>query len=119
MLNVKAIHQDDCLRERYFGKLELTSCSNYEKVWKEDSIDPSHKKWQVESVYEVLNRVTSLVLKINNELSGENVILISHGDVCHILLAGLLARDIREHFRLDPLETGELREISFKTTDER
>ena len=32
-----ALQVEHALRERNFGNYEMTSCSNYEKVWEEDA----------------------------------------------------------------------------------
>ncbi len=111
LLAQSLITYDERLRERFYGKLELTSVKNYRKVWKEDFLNPEHHEWGVESVFEVLDRSTSLVSEINRARVGQNIILITHGDVGQILESGFLRQNPKNHRLLRPLKTGELREL--------
>lgn len=113
-INVKSIDYDDRLRERYFGEYDLSICENYEKIWAEDFRDPSHKKWRVESTYEVLDRSTSLIIDIEKEHSGKNIFLVTHGDICQILISAFLGRGPKYHRQIDLLKTGELRELKIE-----
>jgi broad specificity phosphatase PhoE len=45
------------LNERFFGDFEGKSHKHYEDVWKEDGTSSSHKRFNVESVDEVLLRM--------------------------------------------------------------
>jgi len=104
------IISENKLRERFFGEYDLSSCENYKKIWAEDSHDPKHKKWGVESTYEVLNRSTSLIVDIEKKHSEKNIFLVTHGDVCNILISVFRHRDPKHHYR-NTIKTGKFREL--------
>jgi len=72
------------LRERIFGDLELKPNYNYNKVWLEDALQKVESSYKAENVFNVLNRVLSLVYKIEQEHKNKNIILTSHGDTLQI-----------------------------------
>lgn len=106
---VKEIHYDSRLRERFFGEWELTPHVNYQKVWLEDYQNPCHKKWGVESTYEVLERVTSAVREIDSLYKGKQIIFVTHGDVAQILVSGYLNQNPQNHRQISSIKTGELK----------
>ena len=105
----KEIYYDSRLRERFFGEWELTENINYQKVWLEDFQNPYHKKWCVESTYEVLERVTSAVREIDSLYKDKQIIFVTHGDVAQILISGYLNQNPQSHRQLSSIETGELK----------
>lgn len=103
------------LRERNFGELEHTSNENYEKVWKEDELDPNHQEFQVESVSSVATRVQKLIDTLEQDYKGHKVILVSHGDTLQILQAQVFSHGkvaISQHRYLPHLNTCELRALN-------
>jgi len=98
------------LRERFFGEYDLSNCENYKKIWAEDSLDPKHKKWGVESTYEVLNRSTSLIVDIEKKHSEKNIFLVTHGDVSSILISAFLDKDPKYHYH-NKIKTGKFHEL--------
>jgi broad specificity phosphatase PhoE len=102
------------LNERNFGKLEGSSTGNYVPVWQEDKKDPEdtkHEEWGVETVEFVRERATAFIAEIEKIYTGFTVILAGHGDWLQILETAFRGMDPREHRDLQPLQTGELREV--------
>src|SRR5579884_2641884 len=83
----------DLLRERNFGCLEKGNRSAYLKVWHRDLLNPQHRQFDVESAEQVMERVTKLIMQIEAEYHGQNILLVSHADVLHILQAAFLKRN--------------------------
>lgn len=100
------------LRERYFGEWDLTSDSNYDNVWNDDAMDPSHTRRGVESVNSVMNRVTECVLDWESRLQNQMVVCIAHGDVLQIMQTCFAKIDGSKHRTLEHLETASLRELT-------
>lgn len=99
------------LRERDFGEWDLTSDANYENVWKDDAIDPSHTRRGVESVNSVMNRVSDCVLDWESRLENHMVVCIAHGDVLQIMQTCFAKIDGSKHRTLEHLETASLRQL--------
>ncbi len=99
------------LRERWFGDWEGKSNRYYETVWAADATDPTHQKWQVESVQQVADRTTELLQGIDETTVNQTYLLVSHGDPLQILLTAILGNDLRTHRGLEPLMTAEIRQI--------
>jgi broad specificity phosphatase PhoE len=112
VLNVEGIYFDARLRERFFGDWELTSDANYATVWQEDQANPCHKKWGVESTYEVLERMTSAVREINSMHENKHIIFVTHGDAAQILYCGFLGQNPQHHRSVVAMKTGSLRLLS-------
>lgn len=112
-LDVQTIVFDSRLRERFFGDFELKKSDNYQTVWDDDSVDPHHQRWNVESTAQVLSRTTSLVSELERAGSGKTYILVTHGDPGQILETGFRNMESSEHRSLDPLTTAELREMKY------
>ncbi len=111
------IRIEPALRERDFGDFEGHGDSElvYQQVWREDALDPSHSRWQVESAAAVQHRVTTLVAEIDTCATAHGAVLcllVSHGDTLKILETGLrrqspaLHQDARV---VRPFRTGEIR----------
>lgn len=102
------------LRERNFGKWEKTSNKNYNEVWKDDKINPSHKNGGVESANDVQKRVTNMILDLEREFNGRKILLVSHGDALQILQTGFLKISPSEHRDITHLNVAEIRELILK-----
>jgi len=111
ILNNKKLYFKKNLRERYFGLFDQKSNQNYQNVWLEDKKDPSHKKNNVESVDNVLNRTTSLILALEKKYNLKKILLISHGDPLQILQTAFLKISPANHRKIDHLDVAEIREL--------
>lgn len=109
------------LRERYFGTLNGGPDNRYPDVWRMDRRDPNHTVFNVESVNDVLRRVTNLVLDIDQELDpldgSYTCILVAHGDVLQILQTGFEKIDGSMHRSLPHLETAVPRNLELTPED--
>lgn len=99
------------LRERWFGEWDLSSDENYEKVWKDDAVDPSHRTLGVESVNSVMDRVTECILEWDLRMENHMIVCVAHGDVLQILQTSFCKLDGSKHRTLDHLETATLRKL--------
>ena len=97
------------LRERCFGTWEGTPTANYRSVWAAD--EAGHAESDVETVHAVLTRATALIMELEREHSGRDILLVSHGDTLQILQAGFPGWTRARHRRLPHLETAEIRRI--------
>lgn len=100
------------LRERWFGKLEKTINQNYQKVWSKDEVDPNDNSDDVESVLQVLTRVTRLIEELEFTYKDEKILLVSHGDVLQILQTEFVKTSCRFHRQMPHLELAEIRELT-------
>ncbi|BBN08859.1 hypothetical protein MPTK1_4g15040 [Marchantia polymorpha subsp. ruderalis] len=122
------------LRERFFGSpLELQSHDHYPEIWKIDAQDPMVGSEGGESVADVAIRVIRALLRIEQEVNGHAVIIVSHGDTLQILqtviahaLSGAVTENdslqshleeainpaVLQRHRSFALETGELRRLT-------
>ncbi|QEG23643.1 histidine phosphatase family protein [Mariniblastus fucicola] len=100
------------LRERYFGDFESTSNLNYQTVWQQDAADPEHSQWNVESVSSVADRVLAELQDLNESAKETTFVIVSHGDSLQILETALKQLPLSTHRERDPLQPGELRELS-------
>ena len=103
------VQQTPELRERFFGDWDGQSDDNYQGVWAADAQDPKHKKWRVESVSEVAQRMKGFVASLDTLDPEQACLLVSHGDPLQILITALLDGDLRRHRELEPLQTAEVR----------
>jgi broad specificity phosphatase PhoE len=100
--------------QRWFGDWEKTGNANYQKVWDIDKSDPEHKEQNVESANDVQKRTTELVADIENEYSGKNILLVSHGDALQILQTGFKKVSPATHRELEHLQTAEIRKLDLE-----
>lgn len=107
-------YPDSNLKERFFGEFELTENSNYEKGWEEDSTDPTHTNFGVESVESVAKRMVEVVKRSGRRYSEKDVILVTHGDPGQILQCVFDGLNPADHRSLQDLETAELRPMPSK-----
>lgn len=99
---------DAGLTERDFGDLELGSDGAYAEVWKEDLRDPTHRRWGVESVEDVLRRAGAVVEAWSCAEDVTTVVLCTHGDVASTLLCAAHGAPLGRHREVGALETGAL-----------
>ncbi|MDH5352893.1 MAG: histidine phosphatase family protein, partial [Gammaproteobacteria bacterium] len=103
---------EECLRERYFGQLELGPDTRYPDIWLFDKQDPGHREQGVESVNSVLRRASTVVHQCEKKFKTEIVLLIAHGDILQILQTAFSGIPASCHRELRHLETAELRELT-------
>lgn len=101
---------DARLRERFFGSYNGTSDDHYRIVWAHDERGESPGEG-VELPEHVLARALSVIEDLEKTASG-TIILVSHGDVCQILLAWALGRRPNEHRSIAHMKTAELRALN-------
>ncbi|NIT01386.1 MAG: histidine phosphatase family protein, partial [Candidatus Latescibacteria bacterium] len=77
----------------------------YSRIWEEDRVNPDSDRDRVESANRVMRRVTSLVVDLEREFSGEAFLLVSHGDAIQILQTAFSGLDAALHREIDHLET--------------
>jgi broad specificity phosphatase PhoE len=111
ILKINEIHFTKFLRERFFGNFEETDNTNYDNVWKHDKNDPNHEIEEVESVNQVLDRATKLILTLEEKYQNKKILLVSHGDTLQILETGFRKSCSSTHRKIKSLETAELREL--------
>ena len=80
-------------------------------MWDIDKENPKHKEFEVESAQEVQERILSLVNDLENQYSGEKILLVSHGDVLQILQTGFLNQSPDSHREIPHLKTAEIKEL--------
>jgi probable phosphoglycerate mutase len=103
--------EESRLRERDFGELELTADDSYDEVWQQDEVNPDSQVRGVESVNQVMSRVTSVVTDYENQYSGSTIVFVSHGDALQILQTAFARLDASSHRQLEHLQTAEIREL--------
>jgi len=114
LLNGEAsITLDSRLRERNFGELELTPDSGYVDVWQQDAKDPDSQLRGVESVNQVMSRVTSVVAEYEDRYADATILLVSHGDALQILQTAFARLDGSSHRQQDHLHTAQIRQLQF------
>ena len=108
------------LRERWFGDWDDTSDANYDNVWKDDLIDPSHCLSNVESVDSVMERATKCIVdwddSDNSGVQNHCVVCVAHGDVLQILQTAFQKRHGSQHRSLEHLETATLRSVQLASS---
>jgi broad specificity phosphatase PhoE len=101
---------EDRLAERDFGDFELAPDSAYERVWAADRADPTHRRWGVESITQVLRRASEVVRELAQERVA-TVLLCTHGDVASVLLCASHGKALKLHREVGGLSTGALAEL--------
>ena len=100
------------LRERYFGKWELSDHKNYDTVWKNDLTNPDNRVDKVETVAETLQRALLLISQLEEKHTDETILLVGHGDVLQILLADRHNINPRFHRSLSGIGNADIRTLS-------
>lgn len=98
------------LRERFFGQLDQQVLMWYNKVWPVDKVDAQNVRFGVESVQQVCERVSSLVVEMEARHSGKHIVLTSHADTLQIMQMFLSGADPRE-FSSYRFKNGEVRDM--------
>ncbi|BBI54450.1 hypothetical protein HORIV_68710 [Vreelandella olivaria] len=80
---------DKRLRERHFGELEGQGDDRYPSIWALDAEDAEHRHYQVEALSAVASRMQMVIAAWEQQVSGETILLVSHGDPLQILLTAL------------------------------
>jgi len=111
VLGASYVYLEKGLRERDFGKLELTCLDLYREIWQEDSINPNRGIWGVESATSVMKRTTELVAHLERACRDKTILLVSHGDTLQILQCGFDGLPARAHKDVQPFKAGEIREL--------
>ena len=111
MLGTIPVRYVDALRERSFGDLEGSSHDNYPRVWDLDGRNGHHTTFNIESTFQVQDRMTKQVDYLDHAFSDEKILLVSHGDPLQILQTGFARRPSAHHRQLRHLETAEIREM--------
>lgn len=107
----RSLIMDPRLRERNFGEYELSAERGYKDVWKEDALDADSQRKGVESVNQVMQRVTLVVRELENRFNGATLLLVSHGDALQILQTAFCRRDGSIHREQEHLHTAEVRQL--------
>ena len=105
------ICEEPRLRERDFGELELAADDSYNEVWQCDEVNPDSRFRGVESVNQVMARVSAVVADYESQYSGATLLFISHGDALQILQTAFARLDASTHRQLDHLQTAEIRQL--------
>ena len=88
---------DTRLRERNFGELEGQGDDHYPSVWALDAEDAEHRYYQVEALSGVASRMQAVIAEWEQQVSGETILLVSHGDPLQILLTALANKPLTQH----------------------
>jgi broad specificity phosphatase PhoE len=99
---------EPALRERWFGDLDNTIITNYNKVWPADLKDAACTNYGVESVDQVCERLRAMIIKIEANYVGRRIVLVSHADTLQILQTYLALVDTRT-FSQYRFKNGEVR----------
>ncbi|SDM95607.1 histidine phosphatase family protein [Vreelandella arcis] len=88
---------DTRLRERHFGELEGQGDDRYPSIWALDAQNSEHQRHQVEAVSAVAKRMRAVIDDWEQQVSGETILLVSHGDPLQILLTVLANKPLTQH----------------------
>lgn len=102
---------DERLRERRFGELELQPDDGYDVIWERDARDPDHHDLGCESPNEVAARVRALIEELEDNLAGQTIVFVSHGDTLQITQTIFRGLKPAEHRSLQHLENAEIRRL--------
>ncbi len=94
---------DTRLRERNFGELEGLGDELYPSVWALDAEDAEHQHHGVEALSRVASRMQAVIGDWEQQVSGEVILLVSHGDPLQILLTALAGKPLTSHREQTPL----------------
>lgn len=85
LLGIADAGYDARLRERYFGEWDGACYLHYADTWKQDEIDPEQEVDGAESANAVRSRMVGVVLELDGQHTGRDIILVSHGDPLRLL----------------------------------
>ncbi|MFI0473377.1 histidine phosphatase family protein [Halomonas sp. HMF6819] len=97
------MEKDERLRERYFGEFDGQQVACYQGVWVLDDSDAEHAAHGVEPVARVAARMQAVIAAWEARVSGETILLVSHGDPLQILLTALAGKPLTGHRDQTPL----------------
>ncbi|KAI8980402.1 hypothetical protein BDB01DRAFT_796293, partial [Pilobolus umbonatus] len=100
------------LRERWFGKFDMTSDSNYELCWDEDKLtEGKSNRYDAELPSAVCDRATRFIMdEIETKVEGKVVILVAHGDICQILQTAFMRIDAWRQREIPHVDTAQWRD---------
>ena len=98
-----ALCVDKRLRERSFGDREGLEDEHYPSIWALDAQDAEHQRHGVEAVSVVAQRMQAVIADWEHQVSGETILLVSHGDPLQILLTALAGKPLTSHREQTPL----------------
>jgi len=102
------------LRERNFGEFEGQDHTSYHKVWALDVQEPGDSNhYGAESIASVVDRTSKLIVELEQTWStgGKHIVLVSHGDVCQILLTAFALKDPRTHRSIPHMKNCDVRPL--------
>ena len=111
---VEPLKLEEALRERRLGKWDMCPGKVVEEMWSRDAIDPTHKYNDVESVMEMVLRMSRLVKQLDSQFEDRIIVLCSHGDPCQILHTVFIGLPPNEFRNQPDYKNCEIRELIFK-----
>jgi len=111
---VTEFHISDKLVERKFSELEGLQTSRYREVWGMDKTNNDNDYLGAETVNQVLDRTTSLIIDLEKTHNNKNILLVGHGDPLQILNHAFHRPKIVDRTSLPSLYNANLRELIFK-----
>ncbi|MBI1839220.1 MAG: class I tRNA ligase family protein, partial [Candidatus Colwellbacteria bacterium] len=106
---------DKRLREIDCGTFNWRKVSEHKKFFKEPIEEFTKNPPAGENLNEVKTRVAEFIKDINSQYRNKNIMIVSHGDPLWMLEAVSRSLKNEEALALSYIETGELKEISFKS----
>ena len=103
------IRFNPALRERGLGT--LVNYDSVHQMWAHDFADPTHNEFGVESVMEMVIRLSRIVVELDKEYTERIIILVSHGDPCMCIEAvckGISPNEFRNNRDIGNCEIREL-----------
>jgi broad specificity phosphatase PhoE len=101
------------LRERWYGKFDMTDDANYKLCWVDDA-SPTHgenSQYDIEAPSQVCDRATKFIVEeIENKMEGKTVILVAHGDICQIMLTAFIRTEAWRHREIKHVDTANWRD---------
>jgi len=107
LLHAPAPLTSELLRERNFGRFELKSDRFYDEVWKDDKNGTGTSG--AESPSEVQARFRQFMEGMEEKYRGEQILVVSHGDILQIALTWGAGIPPEQHRSLDHMHTAEIR----------
>ena len=116
LLVKEPIRFETSLRERSFGSLDMENVDAHcQQIWALDEADPTHNEYGIESVMEMVYRMSQIIQKLDKEYNGRVIIMVSHGDpsqCIHSVFAGMSPNEYRKSRNgIKNCEIRELKEI--------
>ncbi len=115
LLVKEPIRFESNLRERWFGSLDTKNVDTHcPQIWALDEADPTHNEYGIESVMEIVFRMSQTIQKLDKDYCERIIIMVSHGDPCqciHSVFMGISPNEYRKH---DGMQNCEIRELKEK-----